>query len=131
MPPKKKARVFISYDYDHDLSLKNLLVGQSRHPDSPFFIEDWSIKEASRSWRSEARERIGRSDVVIVICGRHTNQAVGVGAEIAIAREAGRPYFLLCGYSDGGVRRPPGTWWWETLHSWTRENLRAMTTGKR
>jgi len=30
-----KPRVFISFDYDHDLDLKNLLVGQARNDDSP------------------------------------------------------------------------------------------------
>lgn len=39
-----KKRVFISFDYDHDESLKNLLVGQARNPDSPFCITDMSIK---------------------------------------------------------------------------------------
>ena len=30
-----KKRVFISFDYDNNLSLKNLLVGQANLPDSP------------------------------------------------------------------------------------------------
>jgi hypothetical protein len=29
-----KKRVFISFDYDHDEALKNLLVGQSRNADT-------------------------------------------------------------------------------------------------
>ena len=41
-----KKRVFISFDYDHDLDLKNLLVGQAKNEDSPFEIADFSIKEA-------------------------------------------------------------------------------------
>jgi hypothetical protein len=39
------ARVFTSFDFDHDESLRNLLVGQARNPDSPFEIADWSVKE--------------------------------------------------------------------------------------
>src|SRR4051794_6158339 len=38
------TRVFISYDYDNDAFLKEALVGQSKLPDSPFDISDWSIK---------------------------------------------------------------------------------------
>jgi len=34
-----KTRVFVSFDYDHDVSLKHLLVGQSKYEDSPFEIE--------------------------------------------------------------------------------------------
>ena len=41
-----KKRVFISFDYDHDETLKTFLVGQAKLPDSPFDLADWSIKEA-------------------------------------------------------------------------------------
>jgi hypothetical protein len=40
-----KKRVFISFDYDHDEDLRNLLIGQSRNPDSPFDMANWSVKE--------------------------------------------------------------------------------------
>jgi hypothetical protein len=128
----RKSRAFISFDSDHDQDLKNLLVGQSRHKDSPFFIEDWSIKEESQGWKAEARKRIQRSDVVIVICGHHTHQAVGVTAEIKIARQEKVPYYLLRGRKDGWVRRPGGTsWFWDELHPWTWNKLRAITKRKR
>lgn len=46
-----KKRTFISFDYDHDLDLKNLLVGQARNTDSPFEITDMSIKETiAKDW---------------------------------------------------------------------------------
>ena len=103
---------------------------QARKKDAPFAIADWSIKEESRGWKKEARERIRRSDVVIVICGLRTHQAVGVATEVAIAREAGRSFYLLRGRKGGWARKPGGTFW-ETMYPWTGENLRAMTTGKR
>ena len=127
---KHTKKVFVSYDYDHDLDLKNLLVGQARHKDTPFFVEDWSVKYASRGWKSDARSRINRASQVIVICGRHTNKAVGVSAEVEIARETGTPYYLLCGRKSGSVRRPQGTRFWETVYPWTWENLRVITTGR-
>jgi hypothetical protein len=130
MPAREASRVFVSYDYDHDLDLKNLLVGQARHKDTPFFVEDWSVKYASRGWKSDARSRISRASQVIVICGHHTNQAVGVGAEVEIARETGTPFYLLRGRKNGPARRPQGVWFWETIYSWTWENLRAITTGR-
>lgn len=50
-----KKRVFVSFDYDHDESLKNLLVGQAKNSDSPFAIFDMSIKEAiSDDWKKSA-----------------------------------------------------------------------------
>src|ERR1035437_5947103 len=127
MRPKKRTRVFISYDYDNDLSLKNFLVGQSKLKGSPFLISDWSIKYASRGWRSEARDRIKQSDLVVIMCGYETHRAVGVSKEIAIAREVGTPYVLLKGHKTGWIRRPQGTWFWETIHPWTWENLPAFT----
>jgi hypothetical protein len=40
-----KTKVFVSFDYDHDETLKVFLIGQSKHDDSPFDLADWSIKE--------------------------------------------------------------------------------------
>lgn len=125
-----RTRVFISFDYDNDRDLRVMLAGQARKKDAPFAIADWSIKEESRGWKKEARERIRRSDVVIVIFGLRTHQAVGVATEVAIAREAGRPFYLLRGRKGGWARKPGGTFW-ETMHPWTGENLRAMTIRKR
>ena len=79
----KKARAYISFDYDNDSELKTLLVGQARNSDSPFEIVDMSIKEViSEGWKKQARKRIKSCDVVIVICGKHTNLAGGVSAEV-------------------------------------------------
>lgn len=39
-----KKRSFINSDYDNDSDLKVLLVGQARNSDSPFSINDMSIK---------------------------------------------------------------------------------------
>lgn len=124
----KKTRVFISFDYDHDSDLRVMLSGQGKRTGAPFAIADWSIKEESKTWKREARERIRRCDVVIVICGLYTRQAVGVSHEFAIAREEDKPVYLLKGRKKGWVRKPWGCFW-ETLHPWTQENLRRMTTG--
>jgi hypothetical protein len=100
-----KTRVYISFDFDHDEDLKTLLVGQSKHEDSPFEIADWSIKEAvTGDWKAKARQRIRAVDVVAVICGKHTDTATGVAAEVTIAQEEKIPYLLLAGRADGGTR---------------------------
>lgn len=131
MPIVKKTPVFISFDYDHDQDLKNLLVGQARKANSPFNIEDWSIKQETKGWKADARKRIARCDLVTVICGLHTHQAAGVAAEIKMAKEEKVPYRLLKGRKDGWTRRPGGTFWlWDELHPWTWEKLRAITTVK-
>lgn len=50
-----KKRVFISFDYDHDETLKTFLVGQSKLPDSPFELADWSINQRNNHRRLESK----------------------------------------------------------------------------
>src|SRR6266550_3106527 len=94
------TRVYVSFDYDYDNDLKNLLIGQAKNPDSPFEVSDYSIKEASPDWKDKARRRIRSVDQVIVICGEHTDVATGVNVEVKITQEEKRPYFLLEGRKD-------------------------------
>jgi hypothetical protein len=124
------SRVFISYDYDHDAFLKEALVGQSRNSDSPFEISDWSIKTASSAWRTEALFRIRRSDAVAVICGYHTHTAEGVSVELTLARQEGKPYFLLQGHADG-CTRPSAAWASDKVYEWNWANLKALVGGAR
>lgn len=123
-------RAFISFDYDHDARLKDLLVGQAKNPDTPFSIADWSIKTASPTWKTEARKRIKAAGLVIVLCGEHTNTAVGVAEELRIAKEEGIPYFLLAGYS-GKSKKPTSASTTDKLYNWTWENLKALAKGSR
>lgn len=126
-----KVPVFISFDYDHDDDLRTLLVGQAKNDDSPFFIEDWSIKEASSDWREKARARIKRVDQVIVICGKHTETATGVNAEIRIARDEAKPYFLLAGRAGGGNKKPTAALDDDKMYNWTWDNLKKLIAGGR
>lgn len=127
-----KKRVFISFDYDHDVDLKNLLVGQARNSDSPFEIVDMSIKETiTTNWKANARRRIKSCDVVVVICGQHTNTATGVSAEVKIAQEERVPYFLLWGYSRASCCKPVGALLTDNMYRWTWENLKQLFAGYR
>jgi hypothetical protein len=126
-----KVPVFISFDYDNDNDLKILLSGQAKNGDSPFFIEDWSIKEATIDWKEKARKRIKWVDQVIVICGEHTDTATGVNAEIKIARDEGKSYFLLAGRADGGNKKPTAALRSDKLYTWTWENLKKLIAGGR
>jgi len=127
-----KKRTFISFDYDHDLSLKNLLVGQARNDDSPFEITDMSIKASiDDDWKKKARTRIKGCDVVVVICGEYTNSATGVSAELKIAQEEGVSYFLLAGYSDKYCKKPTAAKSTDKMYKWTWENLKKLINGAR
>jgi hypothetical protein len=125
-------RAFISFDYDHDLDLKNLLVGQAKNEDSPFSIQDFSIKEAiAKDWKDKARTRIRGCDVVIVICGEHTNTATGVSAELQIAQEEKVSYFLLWGRSEKTCVKPTAASSSDKIYKWTWDNLKALIHGNR
>ncbi|MFK4037013.1 TIR domain-containing protein [Nonomuraea wenchangensis] len=124
-------RAFVSFDYDHDAALKHFLVGQSKNPDSPYEIHDWSIKEASPGWREEARRRIRASDVVIVICGEHTHTAKGVAIELEIAQSESIPYFLLWGYAEKVCTKPTTAKAADKVYKWTWENLKSLIGGAR
>lgn len=66
--------------------------------------------------------------MVIVLCGRHTKSAVGVAAEIQIAEDLSVRYALVRGYKSGKVERPRGTsWFFDTIHEWTWDNLQKLT----
>jgi len=123
-----KKRAFISFDYDHDVDLKNLLVGQARNPDSPFEIADWSLKSAQADWEKRCRERIKRCDVVIVIVGAHMATATGVKKEVAMARQESIPMFGLRGRPDRPCRAPPG---FPKVYRWTWGNLKKLIAGAR
>lgn len=127
-----KKRVFISFDYDHDLDLKNLLVGQAKNEDSPFEIADFSIKEAiSEDWKKKARTRIKGCDVVAVICGEYTDTASGVSAEVKIAQEEKVDYFLLWGRKDKTCKKPKAAKSTDKIYKWTWDNLKALIGGTR
>ncbi len=127
-----KTRAFISFDYDNDKTLKELLVGQAKHKDSPFEISDWSIKEAiSEDWKKKARERIKKVDVVVVICGEHTDKATGVSAEVKIAQDEDISYFLLNGYSEKTCKKPTAAKDSDKIYKWTWENLKKLIGGGR
>lgn len=127
-----KVKVFISFDYDHDVDLKNLLVGQAKNDDSPFEITDMSVKEElTGDWKEKVRTRIKKVDQVIVICGEHTDTANGVAAEVKITQEEDKAYFLLYGRSDKDCVKPKNAKEEDRMYKWTWDNLKKLLNGQR
>jgi len=127
-----KARVFTSFDFDHDEDLRNLLVGQSKNPDSPFELADWSVKEPmTGDWKAKIRTRIKKVDQIIVICGEHTDKASGVSVELSIAKEESKPYFLLCGRASKTCKKPKSANSTDKMYKWTWDNLKKLIAGQR
>lgn len=126
--PKKK-RAFISFDFDNDTQLKNLLSGQAKLDSSPFFFDDWSVKEPfpQSTWKSDVRTKIKQCDFVIVLIGANTYQCSGVLEEIRIANEENIPVFGI--YEQDKDYYLPATlekrflaWTWNNI-TWAINNI--------
>lgn len=123
---------FISFDFDHDEDLRGNLVAQAKNPESPFSITDWSVQETiTENWRKNVRDLISRTDLTIVICGEHTHDAAGVAAEVAIAREEGKPYFLLKDRRNKTCTKPKNALKDDKIHKWKWKNLKLLIDGER
>ncbi len=108
-----QTRVFISFDFDEDFFVAKAL-GQQLKASSRFDVANWSMKEAApeRLWEDEAKRRLNRSDVMLIVLGQKTHRASGVLAEVRMARGLDPPVPLrqVIGYrsshptpaSDGG-----------------------------
>ncbi|MDE0704061.1 MAG: TIR domain-containing protein [Rhodospirillaceae bacterium] len=122
-----RKRVFISFDYDNDKALPGNLVAQAERSESPFAFVDLSVKHSiDGRWQREARKRIRNSDLVVVICGQHTHQAVGVEAELSIARDEQKPYFLLRGRRDRACKKPKNARRNDPIHPWKWTTLQKL-----
>ena len=117
-----KWKMFVSFDYETDLTLKEGLVSQAERPDSPFSVTDFSLRERqpAETWLNKAQSAIARSDVFVVILGENTHNAPGVLKEINIASGLKKRRFQL---------RPQGKKWKPMKGAgemivWTWPNLR-------
>ena len=117
-----KTKMFVSFDYGTDLSLKRDLLAQAERTDSPFSVTDVSLQESEpeQDWLSKAQGAIARCDVFVVILGRNTHSAPGVLKEIEVAKGINKHRFQL---------RPQGTKWRPMSGAgemivWTWDNLK-------
>jgi len=127
-----KPRVFISFDFDHDADLRDLLVGQSKNEESPFEIADWSLKDPlTGDWKEKIKKRIRGCSQVIVICGEYTDSATGINHELRVTQDEAIPYFLLNGRKDKTCKKPTAAKSTDKIYKWTWNNLKLLIGGRR
>ncbi|MBI2193347.1 MAG: hypothetical protein HYU36_15340 [Planctomycetes bacterium] len=121
-----KKKVFISFDFDNDKTLKEFIIGQAKLDDSPFEVVDHSLKEAApeKSWLDKAKAAISRADVFIVMLGPKTKTAPGVLKEVKVANELWKEKFQVIGYKDGSED-------WAVpdagrVYKWSWDNLKKL-----
>jgi len=118
----EKIRVFVSYDREHDGDLHDLLVEYAAKIASGFEISARSGARAPTAIRVDAlRGEIRDADAVIAICGEHTDGSECVAAELRIAQEEKRPYFLLWGRRELMCTKPTTAKPADGMFSWTWE----------
>ena len=120
-------RTFISFDFDHNETEKNLFVGQSKNSKTPFSIQDWSAKSSmpQSEWEVIVKDKINKCNILIVLVGKTMDSATGVAKEIAMATDQDVPVFGV--YVDGAnssSNLPAGlqrnrtiAWDWEKIAS--------------
>ena len=117
-----QARVFVSFDIEHDRELYERLLVQAGR--SGFFVSGRSEPLAATDLSNEqVRRRIREADEVIVICGEYTDASQGVSAEVRIAQEEKTPYFMLWGRRESLCTKPTGAKSAEGMYRWTPEIL--------
>lgn len=129
--PATPVPAFVSFDFDHDLDAKMLLVGQARNAKTPFAIVDHSAKSSmpKRRWVEIVRGRIARCDVVMVLVGQTMASARGVHREIALARELGKPVFGVYVNGAGARSRLPKGLRREDVIDWSWDELARRLRG--
>jgi len=122
----KMTRVFVSFDYDNDKTLRDFIIGQARLTDSPFTVADHSLKEEApeKDWLDKAKRAISRSDVVIVMLGPKTRTAPGVIKEVRLANDLKKAIFQVIGYKNGSENwRVPNA---GRVYRWNWDNLKKL-----
>lgn len=120
-------RVYLCFDGAHDQTLAEQLEAEAKQADSPFAIVDQSRQEPLTDQdRDKLRARLEHLDVMIVLCGEHTNKSRDMGVELMIAQQAKLSYFLLRGYERRPCRSPLSAKNTDKLYPWTWDNLKNL-----
>ena len=117
----QKKVIFVAFAIE-DVSIRNLIKGQSLSTKSPFEYVDMSVKEAyDENWKKNVRTRILRSDGVLAIISKNSLISSGQKWEIKCTKEENRPLRGLWPYDDDrtnveGVNTM--VWTWPNIANW-------------
>jgi len=130
------SRVFVCFDARSDLDLCTRFSDQCRTPASGLSVVDCSRPdEPHAGWEARLLGRLSQADLVVVLCGIHTDDSANVNRELSIAQQEGKPYVLVWGRRSEMCTRPLGAktddlfyaWIWDTLMAQIQTTLRKQT----
>lgn len=123
-----KIRTFISFAAE-DIRIRDLFIGQTKNPDFPIDIIDYSVQEPfDEKWKTQCRKRIKKTQLMIVLVGKTTYKAEGVLWEIKATKEEGIPVFGVYIDKDDEGKIPEGLsgrnvigWTWKGIANKAKE----------
>lgn len=131
-------RAFVSFDFDHNEAEKNLFTGQAKKDSpTPFTIQDWSSKSSlpQAQWERQVKEKINKSNMVIVLVGKTMASATGVVKEISMAKDQDVRFFGVYVGGAGKTSNLPNGLVRDRMTSWNWKSVadaidQMMTEGK-
>ena len=118
-------RAFVSFDFDNNFTERLLFVGQAKNSRTPFSIQDWSSKSVlpQAQWEKLINEKVGMTNLMIVLVGKSTSSASGVVKEISFATANDVPTFgVYVGGAGTSTTLPAGlprnrviSWEWDAI----------------
>ncbi len=117
----EKKVIFIAFAIE-DVSIRDMIKGQSLNTKSPFEYVDMSVKEAyAEEWKKKVRTRIFRSDGVLVVVSKNSPSSSGQKWEIQSAKEEKKNIRGIWAYKEDrtnlvGVNTM--VWTWNNITNW-------------
>ena len=120
-----QLRVFASFDCERDEDLLGKLIEQGKSRTARFTVFDRSCRDDFDSEDAEERlrERIARTDAVVVLCGEWTHLAVNVSLEVKVAQGIGKRYYLVKGRLFKDCSRPSTARISDRMFKWGRNTV--------
>ena len=116
-----KKVVFVAFAIE-DVSIRDMIKGQSLNTNSPFEYVDMSVKEAyDEEWKKKVRTRILRSDGVLVIVSKNSLTSSGQKWEIQCAKEEKKKVRGIWAYKEDRTDLPGVStmvWTWDNIANW-------------
>lgn len=116
-----KKTIFVAFAIE-DVSIRDLIKGQSLHTNSPFEYIDMSVTEPyDEEWKKRVRTRILRSRGVLAIVSKNSLKSSGQRWEVQCAKDEGVNLRGIWGYTDDrtelvGVKTM--VWTWKNIADW-------------
>jgi hypothetical protein len=122
--PKKKRRVFISYQHN-DRHAKELLKAQAANKNMDLNFNDRSpSKPFSSKWKTQMKKRIQQASATLVPIGKDTYRSEAVKWEIEQSRKAGNKIIGVQIHKGKHHRLPPTMKKNEELKRWRLEYIK-------